>query len=96
MPSKPAPNELNPDLLEALHEIRSVNVFPKGSTLFHHGSIVTGIHLVESGEVQTLLSTGPGQKQLLEVVGPGAILGLVKSMTGRAIGSPPKRARKQR
>jgi CRP-like cAMP-binding protein len=37
---------------------------------------------VESGEVRVLLPTGQHQKQLLEVVGPGTILGLSESMSG--------------
>jgi CRP-like cAMP-binding protein len=37
---------------------------------------------VESGEVRVLLSTGSSQKQLLEVVGPGTVLGLSESMSG--------------
>jgi CRP-like cAMP-binding protein len=37
---------------------------------------------VESGEVRVLLPTGQNQEQLLEVVGPGSVLGLRKSMSG--------------
>jgi CRP-like cAMP-binding protein len=43
---------------------------------------VTGVYLVESGEVRVLLPTGQSQKQLLEVVGPGTMLGLSESMSG--------------
>ncbi len=82
MSSQPTPSKLSPDLLQALHGIQSVQLFPKGSTLFQQGSAVTGVYLVESGEVRVLLPTGQSQKQLLEVVGPGTILGLSESMTG--------------
>lgn len=76
MSSQPTPGKLSPDLLLALHEIKSVRLFPKGAKLFQQGSAVTGVYLVESGEVRVLLPTGPSQKQLLEVVGPGTMLGL--------------------
>jgi len=73
---------LSSDLLQALRGIKSVQRFPKGAKLFQQGSAVTGVYLVESGEVRVLLPTGPNQKQLLEVVGPGTMLGLSESMTG--------------
>lgn len=38
------------------------------------------MYLGESGEVRVLLSTGKSQRQLLEVAGPGTILGLSESM----------------
>ena len=79
---QPTPGTLSSDLLHALHEVKSVRMFPKGATLFEHGSAVTGVYLVESGEVRVLLPTGPLEKQLLEVVGPGTMLGLSESMTG--------------
>jgi len=80
--SPPTPSKLSPDLLKALRGIKSVQRFPKGATLFQQGSAVTGVYLVEGGEVRVLLSAGQNQKQLLEVVGPGTMLGLSESMTG--------------
>jgi CRP/FNR family transcriptional regulator len=80
--SSQPPEKLSPDLLRALHGIKSVRSFPKGATLFQQGSAVTGLYLVESGEVRILLSTGQSQRQLVEVVGPGTMLGLSESMSG--------------
>ena len=80
--SQPVPSNLSPDLLQALRGIKSVRLFPKGSTLFQRGSAVTGVYLVESGEVRVLLPTGQSQGQLLEVVGPGTMLGLSETMSG--------------
>jgi CRP-like cAMP-binding protein len=79
---QPTPGKLSSDLLQALHEVKSVRMFPKGATLFEQGSVVTGVYLVESGEVRILLPTGALEKQLLEVVGPGTMLGLSESMIG--------------
>jgi CRP/FNR family transcriptional regulator len=80
--SQPTPGKLSLELLRALQGIKSVRMFSKGATLFQQGSAVTGLYLVESGEVRVLLSTGSSQRQLLEVVGPGTVLGLSESMSG--------------
>ena len=82
MSSQPTPGKLSPDLLQALQGIKSVRRFPKGATLFQQGSAVTGVYLVERGEVRVLLSTAQSQRQLLEVVGAGTMLGLSESMSG--------------
>ncbi len=82
MSSHPMPGKLSPDLLHALHGIKSVQTFRTGATLFEQGSAVTGVYVVESGEVRVLLPAGQSEEQLLEVVGPGAVLGLSESMTG--------------
>jgi CRP-like cAMP-binding protein len=73
---------LSPELLQALRGIKSVRLFAKDDTLFQQGSVGTGVYLVLSGEVRILLPTGQSEKQLLEVVGPGSLLGLGESMTG--------------
>ncbi len=82
MSSQPTPGKLSPDLLQALHGISSSRQFHKGATLFQQGSEVLGVHLVECGEVRVLLSAGQSQKQLLEVVDPGTLLGLSETMSG--------------
>jgi CRP-like cAMP-binding protein len=81
-PSHLLPGNWSPDLLRALRDIESVRRFPKGATLFQRGSAVTGVYLVETGEVRILLPNTHREKQLLEVAGPGIMLGLSESMTG--------------
>jgi CRP/FNR family transcriptional regulator, cyclic AMP receptor protein len=80
--SQPAPSKLSPELLHALRAIKPPKLFPKGSVLFQQGTAGTGVYLVASGEVRVLLPTGHSQQQLLDVVGPGTILGLSESMAG--------------
>ena len=84
MSSQPTPGKLSLDLLQALHGIKSIRLFPKGAKLFLQGASATGVYLVETGEVRVLLPTGQTQKQLLEVVGPGTLLGLSESMNGES------------
>ena len=78
----PTPGKVSPELLQALDAIKSVQRFSKGATLFHEGSAATGVYLVEGGEVRILLPDGQNQSQVLEVAGPGAILGLSENMSG--------------
>ena len=82
MSSQTTPGKLGPDLWQALHGIKAIRVYPKGSTLFQQGTAVSGVFVVESGEVRVLLPTGRSRPQLLELAGPGTILGLSESMTG--------------
>ena len=82
MSSQPLPIKLSPDLWEALHGIKSIRVYPKGTTLFQQGSEVNGVYVVESGLVRVLLPTAQSRLQLLEVAGSGTILGLSESMSG--------------
>jgi CRP/FNR family cyclic AMP-dependent transcriptional regulator len=82
MPTQPAPGKLSPELLEALYGIKSVRQYPRGALLFQQSYPVTGVYLVETGEVRVLLPTDHRQKQLLEVAVPGSILGLSECMSG--------------
>ena len=82
MSSPPTLGKLSPEFLQALQRIKSVRRFAKGATVFQEGFAATGVYVVESGEVRILLSNGQSQKQLLEVVGPGTLLGLSESMNG--------------
>ena len=81
-PSQPLPIKLSPDLWEALHGIKSIRIYPKGATLFQQGTAVSGVFVVESGQVRVLLPTAERRLQLLEVAGPGTVLGLSESMSG--------------
>ena len=74
--------KLSPELLQALQEIKTPQILSKGATLFQQGSSAKDVYLVESGEVCILFSTGQGQRQLLEVVGAGSMLGMSEIMGG--------------
>jgi CRP-like cAMP-binding protein len=82
--SQRSPVKLTPDLWEALHGVKSVRIYPKGATLFEQGTEVAGVYVVESGVVRVLLPTAQNGRQLLEVAGPGSVLGLSESMSGEA------------
>ena len=77
-----AHGKLGPDLWQALHSVLSMRVYPNGATLFQQGTVVDGVYLIESGQVRLLIPTVQSRLQLLELAGPGAILGLSETMTG--------------
>ena len=82
MSTQPSAAKLSPDLWEALHGIKSLRIYPKGARLFQQGTAVNGVFVIESGEVRVLLPTAQNRLQLLEIAGPGTILGLSESMSG--------------
>lgn len=82
MSSPSLPAKLSPDLWEALHGIKSIRVYRKGALLFQQGKEVNGVYVVESGMVRVLLPTGQNRLQLLEIAGPGTILGLSETISG--------------
>lgn len=84
MSSQPSPNRLDPELWEALHGMTAIRVYTKGATVFQHGDAVSGIFVIESGHVRVLLPTAQPVMQLLDVVGPGTILGLSETMSGES------------
>ena len=81
-PVHPLPAKLSFNLWEALHGIKSVRIYPKGAMLFQQGTAVNGVYVVESSQVRVLLPTARGRLQLLEVAGPGTVLGLSETMSG--------------
>jgi CRP-like cAMP-binding protein len=80
--TQPTPNKLSAELLQVLRENKPSQRFAVGALLFQEGTPATGIFLVETGEVQILLPTGHRERQLLEVAGPGTLLGLSEAMNG--------------
>jgi len=80
--TQPTPGKLSTELMQALRENKSSQRFAVGALLFLEGTPATGIFLVETGEVRILLPTGREQRQLLEVAGPGTLLGLSEAMNG--------------
>jgi len=84
VPLQSPPNRLSPELLQGLGDIKSIRAFPKGVALFRQGEMAAGLYVVQSGAVRILLQTAQNQKQLLEMAGPGSVLGLSESMSGES------------
>lgn len=73
---------LSTELWHALGLIKVVRDLPEGTRLFEEGTAVNGVYLVEAGEVRVLLPSSTGPRHLLEMAGPGTMLGLSESLSG--------------
>ena len=82
MPSEFMRAKVSLELELALREMMTLRTFPKGAPLFRQGTPATGIYLMEKGSVRVLLATASNQTQLLDLVGPGTILGLSDNVAG--------------
>ena len=80
--SQSSPCRFSPELSEALESRKTVQVYPKGTVLFHQGTDVRGLYVVESGQVRVLFPTSQGRPQLLDYSGAGSVLGLSETMSG--------------
>jgi CRP-like cAMP-binding protein len=59
----------------------SARLYPNGTMIFEEGTPAAGVYVVESGQVKLLLQSGNIRPQVLEVAGPGTILGLSETMS---------------
>ena len=82
MPSEFMRARVSQDLEQALLEMMTLRAFPKGTALFRQGMPAAGVYLMEKGSARVLLATAAGQTQLLDLVGPGTLLGLSDNVAG--------------
>jgi CRP/FNR family transcriptional regulator len=66
-----------------LNGTRQVRRYPEGALLFEEGHVAEGALLVRSGRVKLSVSSPRGKTLLLEVAGPGEMLGLSAVLSGR-------------
>jgi CRP-like cAMP-binding protein len=72
---------LSQELEDVLLAMTTSRAFSKGATLYLQDTPSAGIYMVESGSVLVMLPTGDNDRQLVEVVGAGTILGLSESLS---------------
>lgn len=82
MPSEFMRARVSQELETALREMMTLRSFPKGGALFRQGTPATGVYLMEKGSARVLLATAADQTQLLDLVGPGTLLGLSDNVAG--------------
>jgi Cyclic nucleotide-binding domain len=71
------------DIWQALGPLTAIRSFPKGGKLFPQGRPAKGVFVIEQGEVKVFLSADPKLSQTFDVPGPGSVLGLSESVSGR-------------
>ncbi len=84
--------ELRPDRVfcdlpaEALHafdSIKEITVVPRGATLFAEGRQPRGIFVLCEGRAKLSVCSDNGKRLMLRIAGPGEVLGLSASMSGK-------------
>ncbi len=78
----PAASRLSAELLQAMKQIQSPCSFSKGEIIFKQAAAVRGVYALEKGEVGISIWSSHSQKQHLEILGPGTMLGLGESICG--------------
>lgn len=73
---------LTPDAAREFEAIKSSSFYPAGSRLFLENDAADGIYLLCSGKVKLSVSSRGGKTLILQLAGPGEILGLTASMSG--------------
>ena len=70
------------DPWKALENLKSRRQYEERGLLFSEGERCAGIYLVEKGNVRLLVPLRRRQHRVLEMAGPGAVLGLSEAMSG--------------
>jgi len=74
---------LPPPAVQKLAAITSAAAYPKGATLFVEGQSPRGVFILCTGRVKLSTSSADGKTLILGVSGPGEVLGLPGTVTGK-------------
>ena len=74
---------LSPAAVQRLAAITSAAAYPKGATLFVEGQSPRGVFILCTGRVKLSTSSADGKTLILRVSGPGEVLGLPGTVTGK-------------
>ncbi len=69
--------------LKSFDEIKATTVYPRGATLFGEGRQPTGIFVLCDGRAKLSISAENGKRLMLRVAGPGEVLGLSSTLSGK-------------
>ena len=75
--------DLPADALLAFDSIKDVMRVPRGEALFHEGRLPRGIFVLCEGRVKLSVCSEHGKRLMLRVAGPGEVLGLSATMSGK-------------
>jgi CRP/FNR family transcriptional regulator, cyclic AMP receptor protein len=75
--------DLPSDALQAFDTIKRVALFPRGATLFAEDQPPKGIYVLCDGRAKLCISSENGKKLMLRMAGPGELLGLSATLSGR-------------
>jgi CRP/FNR family transcriptional regulator len=75
--------DLPADALQSFDGIKAVSAVPRGSTLFSEGRPSRGIFVLCDGRAKLSICSENGKRLMLRVAGPGEVLGLSSSLSGK-------------
>jgi CRP/FNR family transcriptional regulator, cyclic AMP receptor protein len=74
--------DADPETRASFAALGNCRTFPRNNILFHHGDPCHSAFVIVSGRVKLVLAAEDGRELALEVLGPGAICGLVAALDG--------------
>ncbi len=75
--------DLPAEVLTAFDSIKSVAQVPRGEVLFQEGRLPRGIYVLCDGRAKLSVCSETGKRLMLRVAGPGEVLGLSATMSGK-------------
>lgn len=75
--------DLPADALQSFDEIKTTANYPRGATLFGEGRQAKGIFVLCDGRAKLSISAENGKRLMLRVAGPGEVLGLSSTLSGK-------------
>jgi CRP/FNR family transcriptional regulator, cyclic AMP receptor protein len=75
--------DLPAEALEAFDSIKATTIVPRGAALFTEGKPPRGIYVLCEGRAKLSVCSENGKRLMLRVAGPGEVLGLSASMSGK-------------
>ena len=79
----PALGGLSAALRHELEGLMMAREYPERSVLFAEGRPATGVFIVRSGRVKLTLASSNGRRMVVEMAGPGEVLGLSATISGQ-------------
>jgi CRP/FNR family transcriptional regulator len=76
--------DLPADALQAFDSIKSVSLYTRGAVLFSEGRQARGIYVLCDGRAKLSICSENGKRLMLRIAGPGEVLGISSSLSGRA------------
>jgi len=75
--------DLPADALQAFDGIKTVTPYARGTTLFSEGRQPRGVFVLCDGRAKLSICSEHGKRLMLRVAGPGEVLGLSSTLSGR-------------
>jgi CRP/FNR family cyclic AMP-dependent transcriptional regulator len=75
--------DLPADALQTFDAIKTVTLYPRGATLFAEGRQPRGVFVLCDGRAKLSICSESGKRLMLRIAGPGEVLGLSATMSGR-------------